>query len=173
MYITENMIKEMKLKCFQKFNISDLKFEFSNGEMDIKIEGLLGNLENTCTINYKDGEVRDLKISGEKAETVISKAYEIREYIKKIISKWDENEWKRNVFSDIPYEKSYNEGIVVIQGDDLDIRINLNEIVPERVGQYDFSYTFKKPLDGDLLYEYIYVTDSIINDIRCMEILNV
>ena len=83
MYITENMIKEIKLKCFQKFNISDLKFEFNNGEMDIRIEGLLGNLKNACTVSYKDGEVLDLKISGEKAETVIGKAHEIRGFIKK------------------------------------------------------------------------------------------
>ena len=173
MYITEDMIKEIKLKCFQKFNISDLKFEFSNGEMDIRIEGLLGNLTNACTVSYKDGEVLDLKISGEKAEAVISKAHEIRGYIKKIISGWDENEWKRNVFSNISYEKSYNDGVILLQDESSDITINLNEIVPERVGQHDFSYTFKETLDGDQLYEYIYVTDNIINDIRYMEILNV
>lgn len=172
MYITENMIKEIKLKCFQKFNISDLKFEFSNGEMDIRIEGLLGNLENTCTINYKDGEVRDLKISGEKAETVISKAHEIRGFIKKIISKWDENEWKRSVFSNMPYEKSYNEGVILLRDESFDITIDLNNIVLERVGQYDFSYTFKETVDGDLLSECLSQVGEIIDDIRCMEILN-
>lgn len=173
MYITENMIKEIKLKCFQKFNISDLKFEFSNGKMNMRIEGLLGNLENACTVSYKDGEVRDLKISGEKAETIISKAHEIRGFIKKIISKWDENEWKRSVFSDMPYEKSYNEGVIVLYHKNLDMSINLNETVPEEINSDGFNEKFKRKLNGDLLYESLRMRKEITDRIRSMEILNV
>lgn len=173
MYITENMIKEIKLKCFQKFNISDFKFEFSNGEMDIRIEGLLGNLENTCTVSYKDGEVRDLKILEGKLEEVIGKAHEIREFIKKIISKWDENEWKRSVFSDIPYEKSYNEGVIVLYHKNLDMSINLNETVPEEINSDGFNEKFKRKLNGDLLYESLRMRKEITDRIRSMEILNV
>lgn len=114
-----------------------------------------------------------MKISEGNPEEVIGKAHEIRGFIKKIISAWDEDEWKRSIFSNIPYEKSYNEGVILLQDESFDITIDLNGIVPERVGQYDFSYTFKETVDGDLLSECLSQVGEIIDDIRCMEILNV